>query len=224
MNIISNESFLKFVQKCLADDWPLGISCITLVVNHALTIESVTADLFHESIREVIALVSQRLSTDKSSFSLFRELFTSVATIVPTERLTDFLKSETMDLVRQAVSHDLFRPSKDADHGEILVLTASLMRSEGHEFLLRNNHSQEDQRLFVLVASLAASEIRSSLAWLCDHVHDPTYHSVALKVASCYDILRIVCLYLVTTEDLVLKADDILKIRDNFSAAFTETM
>ena len=86
------------------------------------------------------------------------------------------------------------------------------------------DNSAEEQRLFVLVASLSSAEIRSSLASLVDKINDSSYDRTSTKIASCFDILRFTCVHLVTSEDLVLSPDDILKIRDSLSATFGETI
>lgn len=109
--------------------------------------------------------------------------------------------------------------------GTILILLAAMLRARDLEALLEGDQDQQRQsKYLVLVCALASTELRSSLAPLAEGAHGSDDNEASLRVASCFDILRMICLYLITTKVLPLKPDDIIGIRDNCAAAFGETM
>ena len=225
ISIITGPTYDAFLCQLCEESWAPGYVIVANVILHAVSVESTTNDLLHESIKSTIqALISTQ---DKTAISFdgtikVLQLFTSS---VPIERQTLFLSREQAETLLRSISTKLRQPTKGAEHGTLLILLASLLRAHGHNLFITVDSQQDERKFFLLICALSANELRSSLAKLVTELQNQRDTSTKiLKVASCFDILRIVCLYLITSEKLPLGPDEILALRDNFSAAFGETL
>ena len=224
VNIISNKNFLEFVKKTTTGSWSGGFAIIANVISQTLLVEIVTADLFQEKIIETIEIVTTDLKKNEATYTGAIRILQSVTSILPLERHATYLKKEVAYRIMQEISAILSKPLKGSEHSKTLILVASLMRSNGHELIISSDSDNQQRKMFCLLCALSASEVRASLAKMVEEVNSIDFAATALKVASCFDIMRIVCFYLITADTLVLSPDEILGVRDQFSAAFGETM
>lgn len=222
-HILSSDVFVAFASKSIDQSWPAGYSILGGVLSQSVSMEDVTADLFHERIRDIVERVVRVLDTHTLSPLLALTLLTDITSAVTPDRIGTYLNPAQIDVVRDKIKSLILKPVKGESPSSTLVLFASLLRVSGQDQLIKDNTQQETQ-FFGVICALASTEIRSSLAPMVNQVQAADYYKTTIKVASCFDIVRIACLHLVTSETLELQSDDILKIRDNFSAVFGEVV
>lgn len=224
MNIMSNDLFSEFAQKSIKDSSETKMIILKNILKFLLTADAGVLDVLQEAARKLLNLVAESLNVGKDQYIDGLSLLKSVLSLSTIELQHALLESDTVERICLAISSELVKPVKGADYGDALIVLSLLLRAHGHTLLLKETTDKEQIRVFVLLCSLAATEVRSSVASLVDQTHNESYPASALRIGCCYDIMRIACLYLITTDEIVFSPDDILKIRDSFSAAFGETM
>lgn len=223
-NMISGKCYLDFVKKVVQQQSEPGSSLLYYILIHSTNIQGLPSDLFQEQIKSTIEAIAESLDLTVQSRIYGLGLLAKIMPVIPHERFKLYVEPKALDLIMAAIRIMLLKPVKGINHGSTLLLLAAVLRVHGHDILWDNKQAHDKTKLFVITCTLASSELRSSLAPLFEKRHSSEYMESAMHVASYFDILRIITLYLTTTEETPLKSDEIIRIRDNFSAAYGESI
>lgn len=232
ISILTCDKFLKLANVIFSQGIKIGVTILTLVALQAVISDIGVADVFSERVLAVLELATLALPKRTAIYTETIVLLRCIYSAIPHNRLNTYIDEKRAISLTASLSGTMQKPQKGADHSEELILLATLLRFGDQPAFLRlvdkgpteRPTENEQNRFFLLICTLSSAEIRSSLANMIGKPNDENYAKEAQKIAACFDIVRRVCLYLVATESLPLAADDILKIRDNFSATFGETM
>ncbi len=106
-------------------------------------------------------------------------------------------------------------------------ILAGMIRLYGWEYYFASTKQEktgENIKFMLFATSLASTEVRSSLADLADIDKTAAYSDRVTAVGSAFEIMRTMVEYLISVEDPAFTPHEIVRIHENLSSAFGETI
>lgn len=220
IHVLTSKRFVPFVSSILHAESLEGLHLLAFCIDTALSNQLGVRDLISYSIVDLLDAIVNH-SWQKDAF--LKAVPTVNAAMLQTVALpiADDRDMKLKSLVKAA----FLSPSRSASYADALLLMTVILQKRGVEWL---NLEQPDERKFLMVlGSMAAAEIRARLSEMArlDQLDPAQFSDVAeVRLSSNYDLIHCICIYLAATEDLTLSPEQILRLRDDFSAAFGETI
>ncbi|ORY85117.1 Neurochondrin-domain-containing protein [Protomyces lactucae-debilis] len=220
IHVLTSKRFAKFAMAITDTQNQLGLQLLALCVNQASTVPKETSELFETIFTELLEQMERQIwkgDTFLRALPLVNAIVLQSNVVVKLDehdkKLKDFLKSA------------LLCPAKGTSYADALLLMTIILQRHGVEWL--NLQDAAERTFLVVLGSLAAADIRARLSSTStrgqtDHVQFTEVEEMHL--ACNYDLMHCICVYLATSDEMPFDSEQILRLRDDFSAAFGETI
>lgn len=222
--IITCSYYQDFANVVIHNRSRIGSSILSLVLIHCADRGLLFMDIFGEQTRTTIDTISSSLSISPESRAYGLELLTKMVPLLQQESAKPYINPTSLKLIVAAIRSSLLKPIKKGDQRDTLLLLAALLSVHGRDILWNEKPTEDQLKFFMVSSTLSSSELRASLAPLSEKRDTVEYVPLAMYVSAYFIIIQNACLYLVEVESTNLAPHEILLIRDNFAAAFGETI